>query len=591
MAELNYVSLDDIVAEVKEKESQMKEPQEVSQSIRNTSHLVLARIESGKPIKILTDYDADGMCSAYIMEKTMKAINPNIDVEVICNDRRGHYGVPKDVECEINTSYIIFDMGSNELDYIYNTFGSETIVIDHHLIEEEANRNAFINNMNLLNPHAFNENDSLNAQYCATGLSYRIYEEVRAILEAEKDSRLSDTKLYNTLTAVASIGTISDMVDVMDMNSRNREIIKKGIEIINNADENNFDFVLGHTLTLCGIGEEDTYAKKIGFYVGAFLNSASRMSEILQENGATRMYNALMADEHDSSTYLELAKLSEINAKRKELIAELQNDDYFKTMNTERHSDGNIFVYILPDNTPTAFAGLVAGKLSEGTDKAVLCLSYSDTKECYSGSGRNGKGNSSLKEFMDKTVGDMDIRYGGHTDAIGISSISKDDIAEFCNRIENNRNNLTRDENTFTVLNMTSAEAVSEDTLNKLKELQPLGTGLSVPPIIVGGIETYKDARLAGNDHWKKLRFKGEKGVSVADFNYNESNYPLNSKGEIVVLAELGINSFKGAENVDCLAVSSRVFDKIAMDITLNKDKVATLNDTTKTKSQKDRID
>lgn len=590
MAELNYVSLDDMIADVKEKESQMKEPQEVSQSIRNTSYAILSRLESGKPIKILTDYDADGICSAYIMEHTLKAINPNVDVEVICNDRRGHYGVPKDIECEINTSYIIFDMGSNELDYIYNTFGSETIVVDHHLIEDEKNRNAFLNNINLLNPHAFNENDSLNAQYCATGLSYRLYEEIRTILEQEKDDKLADAKLYNTLTAVASIGTICDMVDVMDINSRNREIIKKGLEIINNADENNFDFVLGHTLTLCGIGEEDIYAKKIGYNVGAFLNSTSRMSEYLQENGATRMYRAITADENDSHTYLELAKLSEICTKRKELISELQNEEYNKVANTERHSEGNIFVYILPDNTPTAFAGLVAGRLSEATDKAVLCVSYSDKKGGYSGSGRNAKGNSGLKEFMDKTVGDMDINYGGHTDAIGISNISKDDIAEFCNRIENNRLNLTRDENTITVLNMTSEEAVSEATLNKLKELQPLGTGLTIPPIVVGGVETYKDARLKGNEHWKKLRFKGEKGVSVVDFNYDESNYPLNSKGEIVTLAELNINSFNGSESVEFSALPSRVFDKVAMDIKLTKGKVATLENT-KSKGQKEITD
>ena len=117
------------------------------------------------------------------MEKTIRAINPECDVEVECNDRRGSYGLSPDVQGTADTRYIICDMGSNQLPLARERLGEDVIIIDHHIIEDEENRKAFMSlepsthSSCLCNPHALHKDDSQNAQYCATGLAYRVYQE------------------------------------------------------------------------------------------------------------------------------------------------------------------------------------------------------------------------------------------------------------------------------------------------------------------------------------------------------------------------------------------------------------------------------
>lgn len=561
MAEIKYVTLDEIVADVEEKESKMREAPEVSFSIFATSCEVLSLARNNEKIRILTDYDADGICSAYILDKSLRAVNPNIDLEVMCNDRRGAYGVPKYVEAEEDARYIVLDMGSNELDYIRNTFGENTIVIDHHLINNEEHRIAFSKNTLLLNPHCFHTDDSLNAQYCATGLAYRVFECMRGECEKQGIMALSDEVLNNTLGAMACIGTVADMVNVMDMNSHNREIIKKGMDIINNADEFNFDFVIGHAMALCGINEQDVTSKQIGFNIAPYINGASRMSAVMEENGAMRMYNALTGNPNNANTYIELSKLNELNSERKALLMALQDETYFETATRERHSEGNVFVYLLPDNTPTAFAGLVAGKLTDATDKAVICLSLQENSQTYTGSCRNAVGNKSLKLFLDETVGSMDIKYGGHHDAVGISGIPASDIDVFIDAINENKNNLVKSDE-IVVLKMNPKEISSDETLQKLERLEPLGTGLKIPPVEIVGVENEKkkDDRKANNPNWKDIQFKGVSKLKVVDWNYNDANYPTNDKGEISLLGELGISTFRG-KSVECAVRVNRAYD------------------------------
>jgi len=574
MAEIKYVTLDEIIADVEDKESKMQEAPEASISILSTSSHVLSLAKNDNKVRILTDYDADGICSAYILDKALRKVNPNIDLEVHCNDRRMSYGVPKYIEAEEDAKYIVLDMGSNELDYIRNTFGKDTIIIDHHLINNEADREAFSKDPLLLNPHCFHTDDSLNAQYCATGLAYRVFECMRGECEKQGIESLSEEVLNNTLGAMACIGTICDMVNVMDMNSRNREIIKKGLDIINNAHEENFDFIIGHTLSICGINEQDVTAKQIGFNVGAFLNSSSRMSAILGENGAMRMYNALTANPNNANAYIELSKLSTLNSERKAVVATLQDETFYETALRERHSEGNVFVYRLPDNTPTALAGLVASKLTDATDKAVICVALQEETQTFTGSSRNAVGNESLKLFLDNTVGGMNIKYGGHHDAVGISGISADDFDLFVEAINENKSNLKRKEE-LVLLKMSPKEISADETLSKMEHLEPLGTGLKIPPVEIIGVENEKkkDARKANNPNWKDIQLKGVTKFKAVDWGFNDANYPTNAKGEIAFLGELEISNFRG-KSVECKVRPSRIYDAHVAE--LNKEQTQT---------------
>lgn len=577
---MKEITLDELLAEVQETEKNIHEPDEVTEMLGNVTSEIMEAANSGA-VKILTDYDADGICSAYIMEHTVKAINPDCEVTVECNDRRGSYGLSPDVQGDGKSRYIILDMGSNQLPLARERLGENVIVVDHHLIEEEEIRKAFVGkeaveyasayNTCLCNPHAFNKDDSKNAQYCATGLAYRIYGTAKAFSNLRETKFHSDEKLDNTMLAMACIGTAADMVDVLDVNSFNRKILKDGVEVINKANEENFDFVIGNLLVRCGIGETTT-AHELAFNVGSFLNAGGRMSETIGENGAQKVYNALNGDETLSSTYFELEALQEINAQRKEAVGKLTEDEVYKNFVYEHRfgdkASDNIAVYQLPDDVPHALAGLVAGRLAEAIDKAVLCLTYSSKTNSYSGSGRNVASNeTSLIEFMRiatlNTDGTLEIRYGGHEDAIGISYLN--DIKALKEKVETNIFEMVaKDVSEKEILVITPEDFAKPETLEKLKALEPLGTGLAIPPMQVEGTEQYKDKLfIKGREDWKTVRIKDSATKTVydiTDFSYSAENYPADNSKVTKALCTPSINRYNGKESIKLMARFDRGF-------------------------------
>ena len=482
-------------------------------------------------VAILTDYDADGICSAYIMQKTLQSMNPDLQTEVVCNDRRASYGVPKFVSPEKDTQYIVLDMGSNELGYIMENFGKDTVVIDHHLTSESA-RMDFEMNTNLLNPHFLHEDDSLNADYCATGLAYRVFSEL-----SEKYPERFNEETRNTLEIMACIGTVSDVVNLADEHSQNRFIVRQGLDRIHENSE--IDQTLRYVLKQCKVLNESTTAKDIGYSVGSFLNSASRMSSEIHENGAMRMYNALTG-----TNKTEIDNLMEINQQKKDLVKQMQDDRYWTFVQQERFSENRVAVYVT-ENTPSAFSGLLAGKLTDATDKAIICLAWHDDLQCYTGSGRNIAGQSSLKEFLDRvteTAG-LDVVYGGHHDAVGISRLGENDLDKFVDTVKALAPEISREESyEMTVLNISSEELNSRETIEKIQALEPVGEGFRIPPVTVEGQVT--NARtLAGNENWESFQVNGTK---VIDWSFSEKKYPLDNEGNVKFLAEVGISNFRG---------------------------------------------
>ena len=548
-----YITLDEFTERIRAKEKDIEEPFPVSQMIHQTSVEVMAAAASGK-VRILTDYDADGICSGYIMYRTIQALNSRCDVEVICNDRRGSYGLSSDVQGEPDCQYIVLDMGSNQLPLARERLGENVIIIDHHPIEDEHIQSAFRSqdathhNTCLCNPHAINKDDSLNAQYCATGLCYRIYEETKQI---SKDNHLyfrTNRKQENSVAIIAGIGTISDVVDLIDVNSNNRAIVKKAMELINKADENNIEQNIGYMLTDAGIGLEDVTAKNVAFKVGAYMNSASRMSEVIGENGAQKMLNALLVDNIDSRW--ELEELKAINAERKSMMAKLRGKDYYNIIEDYRygeHKDSNVVVYCLPVNTPSAFCGVMAGFISEAVDKPTYVLAPKkgdDGKLFYTGSARNAEGYIALTDFMDRINGQgFDCKYGGHRDAMGISRL--DSFPAFVSAVisKDSEARMPIEEKDTERLILSLSEFKTGILTKKLMDLEPIGQGLKLPSIELED-KIVSSATKARNNNWRTQTLQS--GLAVTDWTYSDNSYPQGSDGTTKILCKLEINDYGG---------------------------------------------
>lgn len=548
-----YITIDEFTERIREKEKDIEEPYAVTQMLYNTSIEVMAAAATGK-VRVLTDYDADGICSGYIMYKTIKALNSRCDVEVICNDRRGSYGLSPDVQGDPDYQYLVLDMGCNQLPLARERLGDNVIIIDHHPIEDEQMRNAFRSqdatrhNTCLCNPHAINADDSQNAQYCATGLCYRIYEETKQL---SKDNHLyfrTNRKQENSVAIMAGIGTISDVVDLMDVNSNNRAIVKNALQLINNADENNIDQNIGYLLTDAGIGLADVTAKNVAFKVGALLNSSSRMSEVINENGAQRMLNALIVDNIDSRW--ELEDLKDINAQRKQMMSRLRGKDYYNIIEDYRygeHKDTNVLVYCLPFDTPAAFCGIMAGFIEEAVDKPTYVLAPrrdNNGKTYYTGSARNAEGYIGLTEFMDKICGqDFDCKYGGHRDAMGISRL--DNLPAFLSAVIANDAEARMPANDMDTerLVISPSDFKSNVLTQKLMELEPIGQGIKLPNIEIED-KIISSSLKSNNNNWRTQTTQS--GLSFTDWTYSNNSYPQDSNGNTKVLCRIELNDYGG---------------------------------------------
>lgn len=559
------ITFDEMLKRVQDAESRTAESPETLAMLKGVADNLADMAKDSAKITVLTDYDADGLTSAYIIQKAIQTLNPDCEVDVRPNDRRGSYGLSEkalqspDFGKDFGDGLVILDMGSPQIPLLEKAYGEGAIVLDHHLVMDADTRDLILNKSNYCNLHVINADDSQNAQYCTAGLAYRVYE-----LAGCKE--LADEKQNNTVLAIAAIGTASDMVDVLDEHSNNRAILKAGVEAVDNATPENFDFVIGYILSTVKISENTT-AHELAFNAGAFLNAGGRMSSVTNENGAERTFKALIAPDDKVSTFKEIDKLQTINRDRVRLVGNIvSSPEYQAQLMREKfgeHRDANIAVVVLPDNTPHAFAGLVAGKFEEAADKAVICLTRNTETGNYSGSGRNPESNAtSLMEFMQTALNDtgIDINYGGHADALGVSFLKGEDFDKFVSAIESNSHLMQR-KGRDEAVTIPLSEFTDETAIDKVKALEPTGIGLQLPCVEISGTETYRNGlHKSGKDEWKTVRVKQD-GVQydVADWSYSELAYPQSGKkgNEIELTASVALSQYRG-EHIEFTAKFDR---------------------------------
>ena len=548
------ITLDEMLEKVQNAESKTAESPETLAMLQGVADVLKDMASDSEKITVLTDYDADGITSAYIIQKAIETLNPECEVDVRPNDRRGSYGLNEQALHsghfgeDFGDGLIILDMGSNQIPLLEQVYGEGAIVIDHHLVGSPETRDKICNNNYYCNCHVLNpDDDDKNAQYCTAGLAYRIYE-----LAGCKE--IADEKQNNTVLGIAAIGTASDMVNVLDEHSFNRQILKDGVKAIDEATPENFDYVIGYMLSTVNISENTT-AHELAFNAGAFLNAGGRMSSITNENGAERTFKALVAPDNKVSTYNEIDNLQKINRDRVRFVGDIvSSPEYQEQLVREKfgeHREANVAVVVLPDDTPHAFAGLVAGKFEEAADKAVICLTKNTETGNYSGSGRNPESNeTSLMEFMQKALdgSGVDINYGGHANALGVSFLKGEDFEKFVSVIEENSSLMQRMDKDEAIT-ISLSEFASDNAIDKVKALEPTGIGLQLPCVEISGTEMNRAGlHKSGKDEWKTVRVKND-GVSydVSDWSYNPLAYPQSGKkgNEIELTASVSLSHYK----------------------------------------------
>lgn len=419
----------------------------------------LAEKFKNKPVKIIGDYDGDGVNSTAILYTSLLwAGFQNVSYRIPKRFSEG-FGINESIIDEVDNGLIITcDNGVAQIDAIKKAKekGLTVIIIDHHLPnEDEETGKAILPPADvIINPNAISGSADFNG-YCGAGLSYRFACE---LLKYQKG-------LCHKLLPFAAIGTVTD---VMELREENYVIVRNGIKaLLNQSSVTTGLYALMSAFELT----RHISAHDIGFKIGPALNAASRM----KDDGAKDAVELLIYDGPYQNAIPMAEKLIRTNDARKE-----QKKDALKLAHSIIEEDclyGEIPLMLYIPNVNEGIIGIVAGSLCE--EFKVPAIVVTDTPEGYlKGSGRSC-GNYHMKKKLDNHA-HLFLKYGGHEGAAGLS-LPKENFAQL-------KNLLISDAEDFKYI---SANDIYYDleieatqipaAIETLKKFEPFGEGNAAP--------------------------------------------------------------------------------------------------------------
>ncbi len=376
------------------------------------------KIDAGKKIRIIGDYDVDGINATYILLGGLKRCGAKVDY-MIPHRMEDGYGINQHlielaVEDGVDT-IITCDNGISALDAIHfgKSRGLTMLVTDHHDIpyeETSAGRvykrseaDAIVNPKQKECPYPYKG-------LCGAVVAWKV---VQALYEASGVPEEEANVFYEN-AAFATVG------DVMDLTGENRTIVKHGLRYLTNT--NNLGM---RALQLQNnLKDQDMKAYHVGFVLGPCMNASGRLDT------AKRSLELLTSETvNEASTVA--AELVALNQSRKDMTLEGLEEAMKKIEEEDLYKDKVLVVY-LPD-CHESLAGIIAGRIREHYHKPVFVLTKGE--EAVKGSGRSIEAYSMFEE-MNK-VGDVFLKFGGHPMAAGLS-LEESRVEEFRQRINAN---------------------------------------------------------------------------------------------------------------------------------------------------------
>lgn len=385
--------------------------EDMNQAVRIICH----DIEEGHPIRIVSDYDVDGVMANYILYKGLRRIGADVDY-VIPHRVRDGYGIneeiiEKAVEDGIRT-IVTCDNGiaANAALAKAKESGLTVVVTDHHQVPyiiDGDNRQYILPPADvILNPkkkscgYPFDD-------LCGAGVAYKLVE----ALFIKRD--IPREEIYQFLEFVA-IATICDVVSLTD---ENRIFVVYGLERLNHSENKGLRALIGSN----ALSDVTIDAYHVGFKLGPCINASGRL-----ESAIASM--ELLLEEDTEKAIAKADAIYAVNEERKEMtIRGVEAAEAY----LQDAQEMKVFVIYLPD-CHESLAGIIAGRIREKYHHPVLVLVDSDEEGILKGSGRSIE-EYHMFEALQK-CSDLLLKFGGHAMAAGFS-LNKEKLEAFTGQI------------------------------------------------------------------------------------------------------------------------------------------------------------
>lgn len=420
------------------------------------------KIEHKKRIRIVGDYDIDGIAATYILYTALKTCNAQVDYEIPDRIKDG-YGINLSI---IEEAYkdgidtiITCDNGIAAENQIKRglELGMTIIVTDHHdipFIETDGIReykvpsaNAVVNPKQENCPYPFKE-------ICGAFVAFKL------IQILYKEYEIEEEKL-NELIEITAIATVCD---VMDLINENRIIVREGLKLLRTTS----NFGLQALMEINNIIPSRLSAYHLGFILGPCLNASGRL------DSAKKGLGLLLAAGKEEAKLL-AEELKALNDTRKSMTLK-GFEDALKEIETTSMKEDKVLVLYLND-CHESIAGIIAGRLKEKYNKPAIVLTGS--KEGVKGSARSIEAYNIYEELH--KCKDLLTKFGGHPMAAGLSLVYEN--VPILRAKLNSYTTLTEEELIPKVVIdvVLPFGYVSEELVEELEELEPFGKGNTKP--------------------------------------------------------------------------------------------------------------
>lgn len=454
------------------------------------------KILEDKKIRVIGDYDIDGVNATYILLEGLERLGADVDSDIPDRISDG-YGlnrhlVERAYEAGVDT-LITCDNGIAAADEIAygKEMGMTVIVTDHHEVpfdEHDGEKRYRIPPadavMDPKQPDCLYPFKGL----CGAAVAYKLME---ALWESMgKDSADLDDLIENV--AIATIG------DVMDLEDENRIFVKEGLQMLRRTKNPGLKALIECT----GIDKNSLNSYHIGFVLGPCINASGRLDT------AKRALELLRAGTQKEADIL-AGDLKALNDSRKDMTEEAVKQAEEQVETTTISKDKVLVVY-LPD-CHESLAGIVAGRIRENYYKPVFVLT--DAEEGVKGSGRSIDGYYMYEEL--NKCKELLTKFGGHRLAAGLS-LPKENVGKFREMLNKNCT-LTEEEmkEKVTIDMEMPFGCVTEGLVKELELLEPFGKG-NTKPVFAARDVTLLGARILGkNRNVLKLQVQDVNGCRI----------------------------------------------------------------------------
>lgn len=466
-------------------------------------------IEGGKKIRVVGDYDIDGICSTYVLISALKHLGADADYEIPDRIKDG-YGINESIikkshedGCEliITCDNGIAAFGALEL---AAKLGVKVIVTDHHEVFREDNKDLLPRADMIVNPK---QEDCFYPfkQVCGAFVAYRLIEVLYELFSIPK----SEIEKFKEFIAIATVG------DVMPLISENRIIVKQGLERIKLSE----NIGLKSLIKVCGIDSKNINSYDIGFILGPCFNASGRL-----ESAKLSLKLLLTNDEKEA---VELAEyIKSLNDERKALTQ--KGLEFAIELVESKYIDDDIIVAYIGDYHES-LAGIIAGRLKERYKKP--CFVITDTEEgLIKGSGRSIEAYNMFEGI--RAADSLLTKYGGHPMAAGLS-LEKDRLSEFRKLLNSNSELKESDfvEKIWIDIALPFAY-LSEDFVKELSLLEPFGQGNQKPNFAQKQVEIINLRVFGQNRNVVKLRCKDSFGTGIDALIFTDGDEFIKELGD-----------------------------------------------------------